>query len=108
MIHWAKVVELRDDVGAEDFNEVVELFLDEVEETIVNLGANGRSLEHDLHFLKGSALNLGFIEFSELCRIGEADAAKGAADSVDTGAIIASYQASKSAFLSESEMRLAS
>ena len=29
MIDWARVSELRDEVGAEDFDEVVELFLEE-------------------------------------------------------------------------------
>ena len=71
MIHWPKVLELRSEVGAEDFDEVVELFLDEVEDTISNLGAPGRSLEHDLHFLKGSALNAGLAGFSTLCAQGE-------------------------------------
>ena len=107
MINWSKVLELRNEVGAEDFDEVVELFLDEVDETISLLGQANRSLEHDLHFLKGSALNLGFEEFSELCRAGEAAAAAGHADTVDTGAVIASYQASRAAFLNESDMRLA-
>ena len=34
MIDWSRVNELRDEVGAEDFEEVVELFLEEVEEVI--------------------------------------------------------------------------
>lgn len=107
MINWAKVIELRDEVGAEDFAEVVELFLDEVEDTIVNLGGEGRSLEHDLHFLKGSALNLGFSEFSELCSGGESAASQGLAGTVDTGAIVQSYRSSKAVFLNESDTRLA-
>ena len=37
MIDWARVSELRDEVGAEDFDEVVELFLEEVEEAIAAL-----------------------------------------------------------------------
>ena len=108
LINWSKVSELRDEVGAEDFDEVVELFLDEVEETISLLGAEGRSVEHDLHFLKGSALNLGFAQFSELCRAGEAAAAAGDAVSVDLDAVVQSYTASKSAFLSDLKMKLAS
>lgn len=108
MINWAKILELRDEVGAEDFDEVVELFLEEVDETIAQLGAAGRSLEHDLHFLKGSALNLGFEEFSDLCRAGETAAAAGNSASVDTPAVVASYKASKATFLKESAVRLAS
>ena len=34
MIDWTRVSELRDEVGAEDFDEVVELFLEEVDEAI--------------------------------------------------------------------------
>lgn len=107
LINWDKVNELRDEVGAEDFDEVVELFLDEVEETIGQLGAAGRSVEHDLHFLKGSALNLGFVQFSELCRDGEAAAAAGDADSVDLQAVTSSYEVSKGTFLAEMTTRLA-
>ncbi len=108
MIDWAKVLELRDEVGADDFDEVVELFLDEVEDTITHLGTPGRSLEHDLHFLKGSALNLGFSEFSELCRCGEAQAARGLDQEVDTGRIIACYRTSKMAFLSDAQHQMES
>lgn len=106
-INWNKVNELRSEVGAEDFDEVVELFLEEVEETISELLNPGRSVEHDLHFLKGSALNLGFSEFSELCRIGEAAAAAGNPESVDLQEIVDSFSASKTTFLSELEMKLA-
>lgn len=34
MIDWARIIELHDEIGADDFNEVVELFLSEVEERI--------------------------------------------------------------------------
>ena len=107
LIDWNKVCELRNEVGAEDFDEVVELFLEEVDETIMQLGQSGRSTEHDLHFLKGSALNLGFLQFSELCRVGEEAAAKGEADSVDLDEIQSNYQHSKSAFLEGLQTQLA-
>jgi HPt (histidine-containing phosphotransfer) domain-containing protein len=99
LINWGKVSELRDEVGAEDFAEVVELFLEEVEETISQLGAAGRSVEHDLHFLKGSALNLGFADFSELCRAGEAAAAAGQADGINLDDVVSTYGISRDAFL---------
>lgn len=108
MINWSKVTELREEVGAEDFDEVVELFLDEVDDTISHLGTPGRSVEHDLHFLKGSALNLGFDDFSDLCRAGEETAAQGAGDTVDLGAVIACYHTSKTHFLAEAPVKLAS
>ncbi|MEX0305340.1 MAG: Hpt domain-containing protein [Leisingera sp.] len=100
MIDWPRVTELREEVGAEDFEEVVEIFLEEVEEVIGKLQGGDRSqLEQDLHFLKGSALNLGFEDFSELCLNGERRSAQGEAENVDVPAIIAKFNDSKSAFL---------
>ena len=101
MILWSRVNELRDEVGAEDFKEVVELFLDEVEEVIDRLRAGGPrdQLEQDLHFLKGSALNLGFSTFSDLCQDGERLAAQGKPDDVDLAAIIDGYDRSRVCFL---------
>ena len=99
MIDWTKVNELRDEVGAEDFGEVVELFLEEVEERLSTLGAPGRSLEHDLHFLKGSALNLGFADFSRICAEGEQAAARGEAASVEVARVQDIYTASRAEFL---------
>lgn len=107
LIDWTKVNSLREEVGADSFGEVVELFLEEVESVISKLGTNDRSPEHDLHFLKGSAMNLGFDDFSELCRAGEATAAMGNGASVDMVQIIESYRMSKEAFLSDIDMKLA-
>ncbi|MCE8534312.1 Hpt domain-containing protein [Ruegeria pomeroyi] len=103
MIHWPRVTQLREEVGAEDFDEVVDLFLEEVEEVIARLRQtpDRRLLEKDLHFLKGSALSLGFQSFSALCQDGERQSAAGHADTVDLDAIINSFEASKSAFQSE-------
>lgn len=101
MIHWSRVNELRDEVGAEDFGEVVELFLEEVEEVIARLGPGSDSaqLEQDLHFLKGSALSLGFSAFSALCQEGERKSALGRADDVDLSEIIDAFEQSKSIFV---------
>jgi len=69
MINWARINELRDEIGAEDFGEVVELFLGEVEERLDTLSAEKPALDtkDDMHFLKGSALNLGFVHLAALC-----------------------------------------
>lgn len=103
MIDWPRVTELREEVGPEDFNEVVELFLEEVEEVIVKLSdiTDRAQLEQDLHFLKGSALSLGFQAFSSLCQDGEHKSAQGQAEAVDVPAIIAQYRTSKNTFISE-------
>ena len=101
MIDWQRVGELRDEIGAEDFQEVVELFLEEVEEVVERLGAapDPDRYEEDMHFLKGSALNLGFQSFSGLCATGEQSAAAGQAQTVDLAGVLASYEASKAQFL---------
>ncbi|UWQ91451.1 Hpt domain-containing protein [Aliisedimentitalea scapharcae] len=103
MIHWARISELREEVGAEDFEEIIEIFLEEVEEVIGRLkqGADLHSLEQDLHFLKGSALNLGFEGFSKLCQDGETQSAQGQATNVDLQSILATYEESKGQFMTE-------
>lgn len=100
MIQWSRIHELREEFGDEEFREVVDLFLEEVEEVIHRLrqAPQTAQLEEDLHFLKGSALNLGFEQFSNLCQAGEHMSAQGQADTVDLTEIIASYETSKQAF----------
>ncbi|WP_417262412.1 Hpt domain-containing protein [Celeribacter sp.] len=104
MIDWNRVEELRDEVGAEDFQEVVELFLEEVDEAIARMQAqpDATRLEQDLHFLKGSSLNLGFAAFSTLCYEGEAAARQGHTDGIDLPKIFDSYAESRAEFLSKS------
>ena len=104
MISWTQVTELRDDVGHDDFGEVVEIFLEEVEEHLSTL-AQGPGLEEVLHALKGSALNLGFDRFAALCSEGERAAAAG--EDVDVAEIQRVYAASRDVFLAELEERLA-
>lgn len=109
MINWSRVAELRDEIGAEDFDEVVELFLEEVEEVIERLrGLTDRSsLEPDLHFLKGSALNLGFADLSDVCAAGEKMAAGGNSDEVNVDQVISTFAGSKTQFLSDLQTQLA-
>lgn len=109
MIDWRKVSELNRDIGPEDFSEVVELFLEEVDEVIAEIGkgVDEEKLEAKLHFLKGSALNLGFDVFSRLCAEGEASAAAGRYDAIDLPKIVACYEQSKQEFAAEVDARLA-
>lgn len=109
MIDWPRVNELRDEVGPEDFEEVVQLFLEEVDEVIFRLKANTTrsTLEDDLHFLKGSALSLGFRAFSNLCQEGERQSASGGADGVGLGEIFVVYDRSKQEFLTQLSDKLA-
>ncbi len=103
MIDWSRVRQLRDEVGAGEFDEVVEIFLDEVRETIDRLHKDTDRLEFEqnMHFLKGSALSLGFDRFSKLCQDGERTAATGEAAEVDLPAILQVYDESKAVFFTE-------
>lgn len=98
MIEWERVNELGSEIGEENLAEVIELFLQEADEVIARLApeASAASLEADLHFLKGAALNLGFRDFARLCQDGERRAASGD-NGVDLGAVKACYGASKAA-----------
>ncbi len=109
MINWNRVTELCNEIGVDDFDEVVQLFLEEVESVIDRLRTAPvmDTLEADLHFLKGSALNLGFDTFSAHCQTGEAKAATGRADEVDLPEILDCYVESKVCFLSELDDRIA-
>ncbi|RKF13359.1 Hpt domain-containing protein [Roseovarius spongiae] len=101
MIDWDRVTELRDEIGAEGFAEVVEIFLEEVDEEIAALrdGCADDALESTLHLLKGGALNLGFASFAALCQEGETAAAAGRYDAVDLQATLAAFDAARAAFL---------
>jgi HPt (histidine-containing phosphotransfer) domain-containing protein len=101
MIDWTRIKNLRDEVGAEDFDEVVEIFIEEVSEMIETLRAAPRAdtLGEDLHALKGSALNLGFTDFSALCQKGETLAAQDRASEINLTPILHCYDRSKAAFL---------
>ncbi|WP_296765962.1 Hpt domain-containing protein [Sediminimonas sp.] len=108
MIDWDRIAELRDEIGVEDFNDVVALFIDEVTEVVEALRADPApgKLECQLHFLKGSAMNLGFARFAAICQAGEQDAAADRAEQVDVAAILACYDESKAAFLTGLQARL--
>lgn len=108
MIDWSRVIELQEEVGADDFDEVVELFLEEVEAVIERLrdSPEPERLEEDLHFLKGSAMSLGFREFSTLCQVGERASSSGCATAVDIAGIIHSFETSKTQFIGHLAERL--
>ena len=98
MIDWDRVASLREEIGMADFAEVVEMFLSESDEAVARLvaGKPDPTLEADLHFLKGSALNLGFHHLAALCSAGEKRAAAGA--EVDVPEVAKSFAATRRAF----------
>ncbi len=108
MINWSRVAELREEIGAEDFEDVAELFLTEVAEGMETLlsRTDPSDLHQDLHFLKGSALSLGFEEFATLCQDGETLSSNGRGSDVDLTAITRSFRDSRDLFLSECAQRL--
>lgn len=98
LIDWARVEELRNEVGAEDFPEIVEVFLEEVDESIADLTATAAT-EELMHFLKGAALNLGLRDMAALCARGEQDRAGNDTLSIDLAALGETYAASRAELL---------
>lgn len=101
MIDWQRATELQQEIGDDGFLEVVELFLDEVEAVLMRLrtAPDPARYEDDMHFLKGSALNLGFSGLGAMCRTGERHAAEGRTSEVDIPAVLECYSISKQAFM---------
>ena len=99
LIDWDRVTELREEVGAEDFADIAVMFLEEVGEVIARLASAPEAgrMEADMHFLKGSAANLGFAAMAALCSAAEQAAAAGRP--VDPGPVIACHADSRAAFL---------
>lgn len=108
MIDWMRVDELRAEVGDDGFDEVVDLFLEETDEVIARLlEVDDAALGRDMHFLKGSALNLGLRELAKLCQDGERLCGSGQAAKVDRSALIAAYHNAKATFRDEIARRAA-
>ncbi|MCB2137069.1 MAG: Hpt domain-containing protein [Rhodobacteraceae bacterium] len=101
MIDWTRVAELKSEIGEDGLAEVVELFIDEMQEVVARLrpGADPTALEADLHFLKGGAWNLGFDRFGDICSDGEKRAGSGRSGEVDIPALVDCYEASKVEFI---------
>ena len=98
MLNAARIAELKEEVGEDDFEEVFGLFCEEVEDVLQELSTN-TDLAEKLHFLKGSAMNLGFDAVGDLCRTEEARLKADPAASIDIAAIQQAYTLSKSCLL---------
>jgi histidine phosphotransfer protein HptB len=101
MIDWNRVQELRDEIGNDGFAEVADMFLEEADQAVQALGAGPPpdAVEGQLHFLKGSALNLGLADLAAICQEGERLAAAGNGAKVDTARVVALYHASRAQLL---------
>lgn len=101
MIDWKRVEELREEIGADGFVEVADMFLEEAEGAVRALvsGLPADEVEGQLHFLKGSALNLGLSDLAAICHEGERKAAAGQGNAVDAAQVAAIYRASRARLL---------
>ena len=98
LVNWQRVGELEDEIGGDEFAEVIEIFLEECDATAARLPET-QALEADLHFLRGAAMNLGLDRLAAACQSGERAAAGGSGASVDRAAIAALYDASRAALV---------
>ena len=100
MIDWKRVKELREEIGDNDFAAVADMFLEEADQTVAKLTLDlaAEEIEALLHFLKGSALNLGLSDLASICENGERMAAAGRGAQVDLSKVVTTYLASKAFF----------
>lgn len=101
MIDWKRVDELREEIGADGFAEVADMFLEEADQAVQRLvaGLPADQVEGQLHFLKGSALNLGLSDLAAICQEGERKAASGLGAKVDLGQVAQTYRLSRQMLL---------
>ncbi|WP_143413090.1 Hpt domain-containing protein [Haematobacter genomosp. 1] len=93
MIDWRRVAVLRRDLSTQTFDILIDVFRAEVEETLAAMREENAGAEA-CHFLRGSALNMGFSAFARLCAEGEA-----APGSLTVETLRSLWQASLAAFL---------
>lgn len=71
-IDWKRIEDLREELGCDGLEEIMEIFFEDTAEMIAGLeGAPAGELSDRLHGIKGSAQNMGFGELADLCRAGE-------------------------------------
>lgn len=103
MIDWARVAELRDEVGEDDFGEVIEIFCEEVLDVLDRLDSrNVDEMKTDLHFLKGSAANIGMQKLSQICEDAERVILANGLSEVDLTVLRTTYEESHQAMRARS------
>ena len=108
MIDWTRVLTLHDEVGADEFRPLVELFLDEIEGVMMSIdAADPPRFEEKLHFLKGSAWNMGLRALGALCELWETLVIRGGGDSLDVGQLFDCYGQSKQLLMRDMDRLLA-
>jgi len=100
MINKDRIEELREEVGEDELDEVIELFCEEVEDVLRDLrNVSQTEIAAQLHFLKGSAANIGLDGVSDICRQQESLLSESPNAALDISAIISTYEAEKLALL---------
>ncbi len=100
MIDWDRVRQLYDEIGADEFGPLIELFLDEIEATSMRLDmSSADALMRGMHAMLGNALNMGFDDLARLCGEGERLATAGRPQAVDLDAVRQCYARSKQLFM---------
>jgi HPt (histidine-containing phosphotransfer) domain-containing protein len=98
MLNRSRIDELREEVGEDGFAEVLDLFCEEVEEVLAGLPeVPAPELPERLHFLKGSAINIGMEQVGDLCRTAEERIRADPASKPDLAAIRSAYDRSRKA-----------
>lgn len=88
MIDWDRIAELTTEVGEGELAELLDIFFEEVEETIENLLTDTGPIDAEtMHFLKGSAANIGMSELKMLCEAAETALAFSPQSNVDLTSI---------------------
>lgn len=98
MIDWKRIEALREEVGEDALPEIVELFLEEAGSAVEGLRAIASGVRPPdppagmaarMHFLAGSAGQLGLVRMQALASAAERAAGDG--QSVDPAAVVAAY-----------------
>ena len=102
MIDTVRLSELRNEVGKDDLAEVVLLFCEEFEEALQRIDPEvvGPLME-ELHFLKGSALNIGLADVGNLCGTVERKVRQGGCVVSDIAHIGEAFRSSRQMLLAE-------
>lgn len=106
-VDWARVAELKAEFGADGFAEVLNLFLEETDAVAAEIarGLADGLVEQKLHFLKGSALNLGLTDLATLCSDGERLAAAARNGEVDLPSVVETYRKARETLMEGLEDR---
>ena len=96
MIDRKRVVALYEDIGAEEFGPLVEMFMEEIEAMILALDMSApAALPHRLQVLKGSASSLGLRALGIKCDLWARAAARGRVEDLDPAALMACHARSR-------------